>query len=1160
MAGLRVRLFGGFEARLASGAPLSLPTKKAQALLAYLGLRPGQSHPRDKLAALLWGEKSDELARGGLRHALVALRRALAGVSPAVLRIEGQILALNPVGVEVDVVSFEQRIADGTPRALEHAAELYRGDLLLGFNLNEPLFEEWLVAERERLREMALDALARLLTEQTKAAATERAIQTAVRLLGLDPLQEAAHRTLMRLYARQGRRGAALKQYQVCVGVLQRELGTAPETETKDLYQDLLRRPAQVTQASDAQEGHRSRPARTGGPAPPALPVAETPLFGRQAELGRLRQRLDEAIRGRGQIAAVVGEAGIGKTRLVSTLAADALSQGCRVLIGHCHESDSILPFGPWVDACRSGQVSADEEILGALHPTRRAELARLLPEAGMAGLPPTSHGALPLFEGMAQLIEQVAACQPLVLVLEDLHWADEMSLRLLAFVSRRIPGWRALLITTAREEELAGASLARQNLEELSRAPQAMLVGLSPLSRPDTALLVRALMRVGSEAPTVAQVEERIWDMSEGNPFVAVEAMRALDETTPWDGARDRRRAAPPASARDPVARPLDRRRAPALPASVRDLVARRLERLSARAQQVAAVAAVIGRRFDFTLLQSASGVDERDAAEAVEEMVRHHVLQAVGNQLDFTHHRVREVASDRLLPPRRRLLHRAVAEALEAGDAASVDPMDTLHRDRLDEHIEELAHHAVRGGLREKAVEYLRRAGLKAAARSALPDARVGFEQALGVLEALPESRSTLEQAFEIRLELRPVLTLLGEVRQALERLREAEGLAEQLNDDRRRGRVCAEATSVHSQLGEPDSALGTGTRALEIAGRLGDLRLRIISTSYLEHARYLRGEYEQAVALATENLAALPPDGLYEYFGGAAPPAVFDRCWLVMSLAQLGRFAEATQQQAEVIRLAKPTHQPFSFSHAYFAASTLHLLEGDWAMARPLIDQWIAVARTGNFVVHLPWAVSFSAWVLARLGESSEALERLREGEQLLERQAARGIVGHLGWAYHALGRSSLLLGRLDEARTLGDRAVEFSSCQPGYAAHALQLLGDIAIHPDRVEAERGETYYHKALALAEPRGMRPLVAHCHFGLGKLYAHTGKRSEAREHLTTATTMYREMAMRFWLELAEAEIGTRLAAGESHAGKRPRGRSRASGRAPEPAPREAV
>ena len=157
---------------------------------------------------------------------------------------------------------------------------------------------------------------------------------------------------------------------------------------------------------------------------------------------GRLRELLGEADRGHGHVATVVGEAGIGKTRLVSTLVADALSQGCRVLIGRCHESDSILPFGPWVDACRSGEVSADEEILGALHPTRRAELTRLLPEAGMAGLPPASDSALPLFESMAELVEQVAARQPLVLVLEDLHWADEMSLRLLAFVSRRIPAW----------------------------------------------------------------------------------------------------------------------------------------------------------------------------------------------------------------------------------------------------------------------------------------------------------------------------------------------------------------------------------------------------------------------------------------------------------------------------------------------------------------------------------------------------------------------------------------------------------------------------------------------------------------------------------------------------------------------------------------------
>src|SRR6266851_2543343 len=174
MVGLRVMLLGGFEARLASGATLSLPTKKAQALLAYLGIRPGQSCPRDKLAALLWGEKSDGQARGGLRHALVALRRALASATPASLRIEGRTLALNPVGVEVDVAAFERLVAEGTPQALEHAAELYRGDLLLGFTVNEPLFEEWLVSERERLRGTAVGGAQAVPGVRRRAAAGAR--------------------------------------------------------------------------------------------------------------------------------------------------------------------------------------------------------------------------------------------------------------------------------------------------------------------------------------------------------------------------------------------------------------------------------------------------------------------------------------------------------------------------------------------------------------------------------------------------------------------------------------------------------------------------------------------------------------------------------------------------------------------------------------------------------------------------------------------------------------------------------------------------------------------------------------------------------------------------------------------------------------------------
>jgi len=1092
MASLKVTLFGGLEARLASGDPVGLSSKKAQALLAYLAIRPGQSHQREKLAALLWGEKSDSHARNGVRHALVALRRGLAG-SPS-LRVEGQSLALDPASVDVDVPAFERLIADGSRLALEGAAEIYQGDLLLGFVVDEALFEEWLVAERERLREMALEALARLLAHQT-VDAPERAIHTAVRLLTLDPLQETVHRALMRLYSRQGRLGAALKQYQVCVGALQRELGTSPEPETKQLYQELLRRPTKS--GADPGVGAAKR-AADGGTAPPDLPTAETPLFGRDEDLGRLRHLLDQALGGQGRVATVVGEAGIGKTQLVGALAAEALSRECRVLVGRCHESDSVLPFGPWVDALRSARVSQDEELLGALHPTRRAELCRLLPEAGVAGLPRAGATSLPLFESIAALLEGLAVRQPLVLVLEDLHWADEMSLRLLAFVSRRVSAWAALVLTTAREEELAGAPAAQRTLAGLARGAQAALLSLSPLSRPETALLVRALTRVGSDAPTLARLEERIWIMSEGNPFVAVEAMRSLDQASPTD-------------VREQSA-------LPALPPNVRDLVARRLDQLDPRGQQLAAVAAVIGRQFDFSLLRRASGMEERDAAEAVEEMVRSHVLQATGNELDFTHDRVREVAYDRLLAHRRKLLHRAVAEALEAEGAERLT-------DRSSDRIEQVAHHALRAEAWAKAASYLRQAGVRAAARSALQEARALLTRALDALAKLAESRATLVEAFDIRLELRPVLAQLGEFGGVLKILREADALADRLNDDGRRSRVLAFLSNIHGRLHELDEAFACGTRALAIAERLGDLRLRILASSFLVQAHSYRGEYTELVELARANVAAIPAEWAHEFFGCSQPPAINSRGWLLMGLAHLGRFPEAAGHTAELMELAESTHNAYTIGVACHATAVSHLLKGEWAKALSRLERWIDVLRAGNISSELPMALAYSARALAYLGEADESLRRIQESESLAEGQSAGGMRPN-GWIDHALGRACLLLDRIGDAERLATRAVQSSLQRLDFVATVHHLLGDIAAHPERFDAGRAQAHYRKALGVAESHHLRPLVAHCRLGLGRLHAGTGDRQDARASLVAAASMYREMDMRFWLDEAESAL----------------------------------
>ena len=240
MSTLKISLFGGFRAQFDSGEKLQVSTKKAQALLAYLAMKPGQPQPRDKIATLLWGDTGEEQARHSLRQTLVGLRKALSSAE-SILRTESDSLSLDPEQIEVDANELQRLASQDNEEALEKASILYQGDLLEGLNVNEDPFEEWLLSERERLRELAQEVLARLIGMYGRAKNFEMAAKTANRLLALDPLQEAVHRTLMRVYAQMGRRESALKQYQTCVAVLEKELGMEPDEETKQVYEDILR-------------------------------------------------------------------------------------------------------------------------------------------------------------------------------------------------------------------------------------------------------------------------------------------------------------------------------------------------------------------------------------------------------------------------------------------------------------------------------------------------------------------------------------------------------------------------------------------------------------------------------------------------------------------------------------------------------------------------------------------------------------------------------------------------------------------------------------------------------------------------------------------------------------------------------------------------------
>ena len=323
-ARVKLTLLGGFQAQLGAGAPLVLPTRKTQALLAYLALPLGQAHPRDKLATMLWGDMPDAQARGNLRHALSRIRKSLpAGVRPGLV-LDGPTVALDPSVMEVDVAEFERLVADGRPPALEQIGGLYRGDLLAGLALTERPFEEWLTSERERLHELAIQGLGHLLTHQQRTGVAEPAIQTGLRLLALDPLQEPVHRTLMRLYARLGRREAALRQYQLSVDALKRELNTSPEAETTQLYQEILRsrssRPDRAAGAGPAAEDPAPGPApdllsaavaALPEPPPMNLPAPTSELIGREDALAEVTELL-----GAHRLVTLIGAGGIGKTRL----------------------------------------------------------------------------------------------------------------------------------------------------------------------------------------------------------------------------------------------------------------------------------------------------------------------------------------------------------------------------------------------------------------------------------------------------------------------------------------------------------------------------------------------------------------------------------------------------------------------------------------------------------------------------------------------------------------------------------------------------------------------------------------------------------------------------------------------------------------------------
>jgi DNA-binding SARP family transcriptional activator/tetratricopeptide (TPR) repeat protein len=1098
MARLSLTLLGGFRARLDSDAPLALPTRKAQALLAYLAMPPGVAHPRDKLASLLWGSTVETTARTSLRQTLYALRKAMHGADPPPLRMDANTVALDPRAVTVDVVAFRQGMGGATTSRLADVLSLYQGDLLEGLTIQEPPFEDWLLGERERLREQALEGFGRLLAHQQKTGASEGAVQTALRLLALDPLQEPVHRALMRLFAETGRRGAALRQYQLCVAAFQRELRAEPEAETKALYQDILRRRAHGRASPEGRPVADARPAGLGPPRSAALEpagVAEPPLVGRDRDLARLREGLHDAIGGRGRLVVLIGEVGIGKSRLVSELAAVATGLGGRVMVGRCYETERILPFAPWVDALRTGHVLEERELFDSLEPGWRGELGRLLPELpGAAPMPasaPIGRGgnARHLFEAIGELLARLARRRPLVVVLEDLHWADEMSVRLLAFLGRRLHAVPLLVLGTVREEELADSALLRQTLDELDTSGQLQRMPVAPLSRADIIALVRVLASPGLPDSMALALADEAWRASDGNAFVVVEVMHALRDGTMVAGAPGQ-----------------------PLPTRVRNLVRQRLERLSERGRRLVAAAAVIGRQFDFRLLQRTADLSEREAAEGVEELVRHRVLRGSGEGLEFSHDRIREVAAEELAPPLRAAIHRRIAESLEEISGSD-----------LAAHALALGTHYRLGRVWNQAVTHLHAAGRQAAARSAHHQALVCFEESLNALRQLPVSREVMGRDLDLRIDLRQSLFPLGRLAELRDHLREAERLAEAL-DDRRRLAQVSTFVSNHARItGDLPQALASGRRALALAEALADHRLTVEANLRLGQVHWSLGRYRDAVTFLE---TAAEPDGTSvpaDPRGGPAELGLadFGLYWLGPVLAELGRFEEALAAAGRAVKFATQTERPFPLAGALASIGLVYLYQGRLDDAATAATRGLEICQRWEVPVHRPWLAAMLGYAYALSGRVSEGLALLHEAVDEAEKS---GVIAAQAWRLAWLSEASLLGGRPVDAAKWADRALEQARQlgERGHEAWALRAQAEVASNRKPPARKAARQRYDEAIALAQSLGMRPLKALCQVELAAIHRAAGRRDQARALLNSARQSLQSMGMDFWLTRA--------------------------------------
>ena len=839
-----------------------------------------------------------------------------------------------------------------------------------------------------------------------------------------------------------------------------------------------------------------------------------SPFRGRDRELEQLGLAQQHAGEGRGQLVALVGEAGVGKSRLIYEFVHSPRLQGWSILEAAPVSYGQATSYFPVIDLLkgyfkiqsRDEPRAIREKVTGkvltldeALKPTLPALLSLLSVPADddteWRALDPGERRRRTL-DAVSRLLLREAHEQPVLLIFEDLHGIDAETQAVLDGLGASLGTARLLLLATHRPE-FAHA---------WSDQPHLRIVRLSSLPAESAGELLDALL---GPDHGLAPLKQRL--VEHGNPFFLEETVRTLVETNLLVGQPGRYRLTQPIHALD-------------VPPTVQAVLAARIDRLAPEDKRLLQTASVVGNDVPLSVLQEIAelpdealrrGLDRLRAAEFVYEAKLFPEIEYT-----FTHALTHEVAYGGLLHERRRVLHARIVEAFER-----------IYADRLADHAERLADHALRGEVWDKAVRYLRDAVDRQAARSAYHEARSSLEAALRALARLPETRATQARAIDLRLDSRLVLAPLGQYDRILEYMREAEVIARQLGDQRRLGLVLADMGARLRNVGDHRRALAASQQALDIATELGERGMHIEARYRLAQAHFAVGEFEQAVTMFRRTIESGTSGGVGFVTCRSAPSPVRPRfleawphAWLGLALGHLGRFGEAVHHAETAMRIAESADHLHTVIESYAALGGVHLERGELDRARRAFERGLALVRPQSAGdVNL---LSGLGYTYALSGRAREAVPLL---EDSIQRETSISAMG-LGLSVRRtrLAKAYLSIGRRDDALTCARSAVELSTKHHERAnqALALEALADITACDDTAGPGNAVDLYARSLALANELGMRPLVAHCRAGLGTLHRRIGSRGESDDHLAAAAVMYREMGMTYWLEGRERNV----------------------------------